>query len=241
MPSKLDLKNQRFGKLMVLDEAAPVYYGNQKQTMWNCQCDCGRKVVVSTGRLRSGNTRSCGCLSREISSKIHIKDLTGQRFGRLTATRRIGSQMSNSKTRYECLCDCGRLTIVEGSNLIEGVTSSCGCLRKELASKTATKHGCSHKDRLYRVWIGMKERCSNPNHISYQFYGARGVAVCKEWVDSYETFKTWAYQHGYDETAPRGICTLDRIDVDGPYAPDNCRWVDMHTQNANKQNHKLSK
>src|SRR5690606_13021682 len=93
-------------------------------------------------------------------------------------------------------------------------------------------HGGSD-DRLYRVWIGMRQRCLLPSHNRYPIYGGRGIKVCREWEESYEAFRTWALANGYDPNAPRGQCTLDRIDPNGPYAPWNCRWVDMKVQASN--------
>lgn len=89
--------------------------------------------------------------------------------------------------------------------------------------------------RIYLVWYGMKHRCFNPNDKDYADYGGRGITVCDEWLD-FSTFCEWAYSTGYDDTAPRGQCTLDRIDVNGNYEPSNCRWVNMTIQRRNTRN-----
>lgn len=95
-------------------------------------------------------------------------------------------------------------------------------------------HGES-KTRLYRVWKGMRERCQNHNHIAYPDYGGRGISVCEEWDKDYLAFKEWAIKNGYDETAKRNVCTLDRIDVNGNYCPENCRFADALEQSLNKR------
>jgi len=95
------------------------------------------------------------------------------------------------------------------------------------------------KERLYAVWQGMKRRCNNPSNNSFNDYGGRGISVCEEWENNYECFKTWALSNGYDPTAKQWECTLDRIDNDGNYEPNNCRWVPLITQANNKRNNKF--
>ena len=114
-----------------------------------------------------------------------------------------------------------------------GVTKSCGCLVK--------KHGdCSNgkTSRLYNVWCGMKSRCYNTGSAEYHNYGARGIVVCDEW-QNFPQFKEWAMKNGYNSNAKRSDCTLDRIDVNGNYTPNNCRWVSAKEQNRNKRNNNI--
>lgn len=233
IPQKIDLTGQKFGRLTVVNESGFVRSGGQKKIKWLCTCDCGNRTEATSGLLKSGNTKSCGCLSKELASKRNMDDLTGQRFGRLVVLEDAG-RSCGGKVRWLCRCDCGGTTTVIGGNLKSGRTSSCGCIRAELSKKRVETHGESHT-RLYRVWQGMKERCESPRHISYQFYGARGIKVHECWRNSYENFRDWALSNGYDLHAKRGKCTLDRIDVNGNYAPDNCRWVSMEVQNQNKR------
>lgn len=164
------------------------------------------------------------------------KDLTNNKFGRLTVVSYAG------KTKYRhskwlCKCDCGNEVIVSGNSLKRGHTQSCGCLQKENTSKARYKHGGrkrhSDTERLYYVWAEMRSRCNNANNKEYQFYGGKGVKVCEEWND-YSAFRKWALQNGYDKNAEYGKCTIDRIDNNGNYEPNNCRWVSMAIQNANK-------
>lgn len=167
-----------------------------------------------------------------------VKDLTGQRFGRLVVVERAGSDKHKHAT-WKCQCDCGEVRVLCSGNLRNGLVNSCGCLRVDSNKKRFTKHG-RRESRLYCVWIDMKKRCYNPSTHNYHRYGGRGITICDEWLHNFEAFYDWAIANGYDETAPRGQCTIDRIDNDKGYSPDNCRWVDAKTQNNNKSNSKRS-
>lgn len=149
------------------------------------------------------------------------KDLTGARFGRLTVVERAGSYVSpNGKQTHSlwlCKCDCGNFTTVRASQMQSRMTQSCGCLHKE------TFNGKKHNGRktlLYNTWRAMKERCNNPNSISYKWYGGKGIKVCDDWNNSYESFRDWAVTNGYTE----GL-SIDRIDSHLGYFPENCRWL----------------
>lgn len=159
---------------------------------------------------------------------MKLIDLTGQRFGRLLVIRCVGRD-PEGRAMWLCKCDCGNETVVHSRHLRTGATQSCGCLIKEAIST----HGFS-KERLYSVWCDMRARCLRPGEPSYAGYGARGIKICEEWND-YPNFRLWALNAGYDPGAAKGKCTLDRIDVDGDYCPDNCRWVSVEIQNNNKR------
>jgi len=163
-----------------------------------------------------------------------IIDLTGQRFGRLEVIERHPGGGHKQHVMWRCICDCGKQTTVNGYSLRSGATTSCGCYGREQASETNKKHGGSRRERLYRVWCSMRNRCENPYDKNYEYYGGRGIKVCAEWAD-YAAFREWALSNGYNPDAPHGQCTLDRIDVNRGYCPDNCRWVDMKAQANNRR------
>ena len=158
------------------------------------------------------------------------KDLRGRRYGRLTVVEFAGADRHRRAT-WLCRCECGRYTTVASPNLKKGYTKSCGCLHKEL-NRGVTQEGGKRK-ALYGVWASMKDRCLNPKNKSYPYYGGCGVSVCEEWLN-FEPFLIWAKQSGY---VP-GL-TLDRIDPNGDYCPQNCRWVSRQVQSINQKNMQL--
>lgn len=159
-------------------------------------------------------------------------DLSNKRFGRLVVVQRTENS-KKGEVNWLCKCDCGGIKIAQGNHLREGSTNSCGCLEKENRFEMNKTHGGTY-ERLYGVWLGIRKRCFNENEHCFHNYGGRGITVCHEWND-YETFCKWALKSGYDENAPRGKCTIDRIDVNGNYEPLNCRWVDMKVQRHNQR------
>jgi hypothetical protein len=145
------------------------------------------------------------------------KNIAGKHFGRLTAIQPT-EKRSRGCVVWECECECGKRTMVSTSMLISGNTRSCGCLRAD-SIKKQTKHG-AYSTKIYNVWKSMKSRCSVSTDSAFKYYGARGIKVCEEWEKDFSAFRDWALSNGYAETL-----TIDRINVDGDYAPNNCRWV----------------
>ena len=158
-------------------------------------------------------------------------NLEGKKFNRLLVIRKV--DVGKPMTYYECQCDCGNLHIANGAMIKSGNIKSCGCLQKEILSRSSKTHGFS-KTRLYKVWQGMINRCRNPKHEYYSYYGGRGIEVCNEWKKDFLVFRKWSLENGYDENAEFSECTLDRIDNNGNYEPSNCRWVSMKEQSRNK-------
>lgn len=159
-----------------------------------------------------------------------MKDYIGLKFGRLTVVEESGPivRTDGGKRRaMKCICDCGNITIVVADSLSSGRSKSCGCLQREAISKLFTKHGLKGAPE-YKIWKDIRKRCNNPNDKYYHRYGGRGITICKEW-DNFETFlKDMGPRPKSDERM-----TIDRIDNDKGYSPDNCRWV---TNKANCRN-----
>lgn len=156
----------------------------------------------------------------------NFKDIKNMRFGKLTVVDKTTPSKSGN-ARWVCLCDCGNKTIVIGSHLRSGHTTSCGCNK-------LSDQACGFSDtRLYRIWVNMHKRCYDKNHDSYKWYGGRGIRVCNEWK-TFLTFKAWAERSGYEDSL-----SIDREDGDGNYTPMNCRWQTQKEQMNNVSSNKI--
>ena len=170
----------------------------------------------------------------------NTKDLKGQTFHRLTVVGFAGymkespnSHPSKTAAYWFAECTCNKSILVLGSSLLAGQTSSCGCFKRESSAeycrRTKRKHG-QVATKLYYVWTGLRTRCNNPRNTNFKYYGGRGITYAKEW-ESFENFCDWALASGYKD----GL-SIERIDVDGNYCPENCTWIPHSDQQKNKTN-----
>ena len=152
--------------------------------------------------------------------------MTGKKFGRLQIIE--FAYTKNGNAYWLCKCDCGNTKAVNGINIRRGDSRSCGCLHNNInIIHGATANG--HTERLYRIWIHIRHRCNSPKNKAYNYYGGKGVSVCDEW-DDYLVFKEWSLSNGYEDDL-----TIDRIDSDGDYSPENCQWI-TQSENSTKMN-----
>ena len=220
---------KRFGKLTCIEYSHKEYGVGH---FFKFKCDCGNEIIRNISKVQTGKVNSCGCLRKENARKAIFQDLTGKRFNYLMVIEYAGRK--NGRTMWRCKCDCGNEVIVDTNSLKSGNTTACGC-RQYLGWGQNRTHGMS-KTRIYREWQSMKGRCNNPQNTYYQNYGGRGISVCDEWMgqNGFEHFYKWSIENGYSDEL-----TIDRIDNDRNYCPDNCRWVDRFVQMNNQRGNRL--
>lgn len=219
---------------VVSEKFTKVFPSGAKALFVICDCSCGTKgkeLRVSVLASENNPSKSCGCLTKEVAQTKREVPTIGLTYGRLTIIEDVGQVQGKSRTYNKVLvqCGCGSEPFEVSYNGIKsGHTSSCGCYNKEKITETHFKHGKS-KTKIYKVWLGIKERTENPNSQQYYDYGGRGILNL--WKDFGEFL--FVMEDSYFDG-----CEIDRIDVDGHYSPTNCRWTTKSVNNHNKRKQK---
>jgi hypothetical protein len=231
--------NKRFGRLKVLSLARKI----KGYTYWHCLCDCGNTRNVRADALRIGATKSCGCLQKEVISRMARTQISpkrlliqpNQRFERLVVIKLLGEKSSDGHLQWLCICDCGKNRKVQQRCLLSGSTKSCGCFAKDKTIERLRNtnpvqpkvvHGM-YGTSEYKAWSSIKQRCLNPNNAQYFGYGGRGIKMCERWKSSFKNF----YEDIGDKPSPTR--SLDRIDNEGNYSCGKCEECKENGWNAN--------
>lgn len=177
-----------------------------------------------------------------------MNNLVGRRFNRLVVDEMLPKYKMSANGRWltycSCTCDCGKQNVIVNASKLKSMhTQSCGCLRKERVAAACKKRCITHglsDTKAYGVWLSIKDRCYRPTSKAYEYYGGRGISMCEDWENSFQSFYDWLVANGYSEIdgERNNSKTIDRIDVNGNYEPDNCRLVPMTVQANNKRDNR---
>lgn len=215
-----DLIGQTFGELTVTEKLGKNKYNI---FLWKCQCSCGKTKEVPTNYLTQRDTKTCGDRIHKLGPR---RDLSGDKYGKLTVLRYEFTKENNSMAHYLCRCECGNEKVIAHGNLRSGHTVSCGCAIPRGEENHNYKHGKS-KTKVHSAWNKLKDRCFNPKNNDYYNYGAKGITVALEFMD-FEAF----YKEIGDPPSKKH--SVDRIDHTKNYEPGNVRWATDAQQARNK-------
>ena len=224
--NQFDIIGSKFNSFTVISFEYSKKNKYQFDYFYKCKCECGKETIVSRHSLINGITKNCGC-------KHNLESLLGKKIGKLLVISYDDNMIRGKGRKCICKCDCGNTYITWDRLIRYGNRQSCGCL-EAVRTQGTYRHGFSRKkskERLYKTWANMKSRCNNPNTKSYSDYGGRGIKICDEWNNDFISFKNWALSNGYTDKL-----TIDRIDNNKGYYPENCRWVGKDIQGINKRN-----
>lgn len=221
--AKSEYIGKKFNMLTIIDCYREVYQ-NSNRIFGKCKCDCGNEVGFNLTELKNGNIKSCGCIK-----KFNFdRDYKDKYFHNI----KVLDLVDEKKKRVKCQCHCGNIFEVMLIDLLKKTRYLVSC--KKCNDGKNHKYNKSKRDELFYgdikyILYSMKRRCYNKNNIDYKWYGGKGITICCEWLNNTNKFVEWALNNGYE----KGL-TIDRIDSNGNYEPNNCRWVDMIVQNNNK-------